>query len=914
MGGFLTAATAASADVPKPSIAMQGSSAEAKKLLADAQAAVKGANFRLALILLKQAVQAAPSNNDAHIQLALILARTGTPAGAEKELRLAWKGGAPEPTVLPILFKIMLARREYQELLDEFPDPGAANTPKALSLLRARALALQNLGRAPEATDAADRALNLRRDGEGLLARASLSLLQGDLNAAKKFTDEAMKASPSSVEIATFELYLLKAGKDNAGALAFSNQLLAKFPGNLDVQIAHIETLLDQKQYPKAKAAIDSLLAQKPGLQVAVYYQALMASRIGNVRGAWDLAVTLPAEFLEVSPGVAISVAQMAIDAGHKDTAADILGRVLGKDTANREVRLGLATLYLDQRNAISALNVLAPVENASDPETVKLLSRTYTALNRKDDAQAVLKRLGATREHALLEQQAGHTEQAIAELKEISAKEPGNVAVAQPLVTALVTARRFPEALAVADRLGQDPRQRATALVYRGNILMVQRNLPAARSALDNAVALEPKDQATRFARADFLIATQNLDDAGKDLRAVLSSDPKNATARIKLSDIAQKQGNDREVRRLLGEAIALSPQDASPRSALIGYLMTRGDLKGALRAADDLVRLQPSNVDGITFRGQIQLQLGQKQEAVQSFRRLVSLTPDATLGKMLLAKALLAAGDRGGALSALDEAAELHPESSAVKINQINLQFAFGNADSAISLAKTFQASYPGSQADVLVADTLIRAKRFDEATDVLVKSLAGKPDQTALSRLVQLKTFAGDKKAAANLMSQWLARNPDDVAVRQDFAAFLIGEKDNPGARAQYETILKKDANNVIAMNNLGGLLQSSDPGRASALFAKAVQLAPDSPAVNDSVGWLKVQQKDAAGGLSYLQRAHNLNSQNPSITYHLIVALDATAKRNDARALLKNLLASGVKFEEQPDAVRLASAWR
>src|SRR5206468_1839729 len=156
----------------------------------------------------------------------------------------------------------------------------------------------------------------------------------------------------------------------------------------------------------------------------------------------------------------------MAIDAGHADAAADILGRVLGKDTGNRDVRLGLASLYLDQRNAISALNLLAPVENASDPETVRLLSRTYTALNRKDDARAVLKRLGATRQHALLELQAGHAEQGIAELKEVAIREPGNMGVARPLVTALVAARRLPEALAVADRLGQDPRQRATAQV----------------------------------------------------------------------------------------------------------------------------------------------------------------------------------------------------------------------------------------------------------------------------------------------------------------------------------------------------------------------------------------------------------------------------------------------------------------
>ena len=345
-----------------------------------------------------------------------------------------------------------------------------------------------------------------------------------------------------------------------------------------------------------------------------------------------------------------------------------------------------------------------------------------------------------------------------------------------------------------------------------------------------------------------------------------------------------------------------------------MIRRLVAGKDFKGALRAADDVVRLQPSNADGVTLRGQIQVLLDQKQEAVASFHQLVSLTPNNAESQLMLAQALFAIGDRAGALSSLDAAAEISPQSAAVARAQTDLQFVFGNVDSAVSRAQTFQASYPGPEADLLLADTLTKAKRFDQASDILAKSLAGKPDRAVLSRLVGLKVLAKDKPAAKALMSQWLVRNPGDLEVRHNFALFLLGDNDTAGARAQYEGILKQNANDVLAMNNLGGLIQSSDPGRASALFTKALQLAPNSPNVNDSLGWLKVQQKDATGGLPYLRRAHDLNSQEPSITYHLIVALDATAKRNDARALLRNLLASGVKFEEQPDALRLASDWR
>jgi len=915
IGGFLITAGNTSAAVPNPTAPVQGNAAGARKLLADAQAAMKSGNFQLALIHLKNAVKIAPSNNDAHLQLGLALFQTRDLAGAEREVRQAWKGGASETTALPALLKIMLARAEYQELVDQFPDPGASDTPTTANLLKARAFALQRLGRAPEAVDALDRALKVQRDGQGLLARANLSLQQGDLKTASKFADEAVKSSPDSIEIAIFKLGVLRASKDSAGALAFSDQLLAKFPGNLDIQFAHIEQLLDQKQYAKAKAEIDGIIAKRPGLQMPVYYKALLASRAGNARGALDLALTLPQEFLEISPGMGLAVSQMAVNAGRQNTAIDILGRVLKRNPANLAARRRLASLYLDQRDAKSALTLLAPVKDSSDPETVKLLYRLYTAVRRKDDAAAVLQRLGPTSEHALLELRAGHTEQAITELKEVAAKEPGNIAVARQLIDVLLLTRRLPEALAVADRLGQDPSQRATALVYRGEMLMAQGNLPEAQSAFDKAIGLEPKNQALRLSRADFFIVTRKYDDAAKDLRAILLSDPKNAASRIRLADIALRQGKDEDARRMLGEAISLSPQDASPRLALIGYLMTHKDLKTALKAADDLVRLQPSNADGITLRGQIQSLLEQKDAAVESFRRLVSLTPDAAQSQMLLGDALFASGDRASAMAALDAAAELSPESPLVKNAQINLQFAFGNADTAVSQARAFQASYPGSQADIVVADTLTKAKRFDQASDVLAKSLAAKPDGVVLSRLVQLKILAKDKKAAQGLMSQWLARNPNDLAVRRDFALFLMGENDYPGARGQYEAIVKQDANDALAMNNLGWLIQRSDPQQALSLLTRASKLAPNSAEVADTLGWFKLQQqKDAAGGLVLLQRAHALKPQDGQITYHLAVALDANAKRDAARALLKPLLASGAKFEELPDALRLVSAWR
>jgi cytochrome c-type biogenesis protein CcmH/NrfG len=87
-----------------------------------------------------------------------------------------------------------------------------------------------------------------------------------------------------------------------------------------------------------------------------------------------------------------------------------------------------------------------------------------------------------------------------------------------------------------------------------------------------------------------------------------------------------------------------------------------------------------------------------------------------------------------------------------------------------------------------------------------------------------------------------------------------------------------------------------------------------LAPNSADIADTLGWARVQQKDAAGGLPLLNKAHGLDPKNGEITYHLVMALDANAKHDAARGLLKALLASGAQFKDRSAAEQLSASWR
>jgi len=924
VAGILSAAGPAFSDIPPASygLAKPGAARAIDKLLADARKALANGNVRLAMIYLKNAVSTAPDNAAARLELGKLLLQAGDDVNAERQLRQARKDGAPKSQVLPPLFQAMISRDESQILLDQFPDPGPnPSEPVAADILKGRALALQKLGQGEEALQAMDRSLALRRDAPGLLTRARMSLQRGDFTGAGRLVDEAVKNWPDNPDAMLFKVEILLVSRSNSAALDFATQMNARFPKSLPGQFARVEAHLRMNQDAQARAEIDNILAQRPGLFMAVYYKALLMARAGDLKGAWGVAQTLPADFLDADQGIAAMVAQMALSAGDVETGASMLTRMLKDHPDQFETRVRLAQLRVQQDAVGSALNVLRPIQDSTDPRVQRLLAVIYLRTNRPAQALDALTKLDAgirgnavvKRSIGLLQLHAGNIDQAIKEFSQAAALEPTNPSIVAPLIDILIQQRRFAEALKVVDRLGSDPKQRVEALVYRGTILMLQRDVTGARAALDKAVAMEPRSKTALFSRATLLEITQKYSEAGRDLRAILDVDNKDAAATSKLADIAIRQGDDASSRSLLSQAITLSPRNVTPRIALTRYLISRGDMKGALAAANGCLGVQADNTDCVLLLGKIQSTLGQKKEAAASFRRLVSLQPNDASARVMLSAALALTGDRAEAGRALDAAADIAPQAVEVKRAQINFQLGQGNGDAAVAMARAFQTSYPTPGSDMLLAETLQQARRGGEAEAVLSKSLSDRPNRIILMRLVGLALSSNDRKRANDLMSDWLDKNPGDAAVRMEYAAFQLRQGDSAKAISQYQMVLKQNPDNAYALNNLGWLVQHRDPKQAEALLTRAWKLSPNSANVADTLGWFKVQHKDAAGGLVLLNRAHALQPGDGQITYHLAVALDTNAKRNEARKLLKSLLDSGVKFTDRPAAVQLYSAW-
>ena len=107
----------------------------------------------------------------------------------------------------------------------------------------------------------------------------------------------------------------------------------------------------------------------------------------------------------------------------------------------------------------------------------------------------------------------------------------------------------------------------------------------------------------------------------------------------------------------------------------------------------------------------------------------------------------------------------------------------------------------------------------------------------------------------------------------------------------------------------MNNLAWSLYQEKDEAALDYAQRANKLAPDSPAVLDTLGWLLVEHGDTARGLPLLQRAAALAPQASDVRYHVVLAHLKGGDKAAARKELDLLLVSNKDYPKAAEARQL-----
>ena len=137
--------------------------------------------------------------------------------------------------------------------------------------------------------------------------------------------------------------------------------------------------------------------------------------------------------------------------------------------------------------------------------------------------------------------------------------------------------------------------------------------------------------------------------------------------------------------------------------------------------------------------------------------------------------------------------------------------------------------------------------------------------------------------------------------DAALKADpgdeellYARALLHERMNRFdlSEADLKAIIEQDANDARALNALGYMLvtRTTRLEEAAKLIGKAQELAPNDPAILDSMGWVQFKLGKPKDALPWLQKAHAI-FPDPEVAAHLGEVLWTLGEKDKARALLE-----------------------
>ncbi len=193
---------------------------------------------------------------------------------------------------------------------------------------------------------------------------------------------------------------------------------------------------------------------------------------------------------------------------------------------------------------------------------------------------------------------------------------------------------------------------------------------------------------------------------------------------------------------------------------------------------------------------------------------------------------------------------------------------------------------------RADLRRAMLISGMGRIDQARGLLesVRQTSG-PELTEQAWLVEGQVLAehGGHGPAMQVLSRALAEIPGSSALLYARAMAAVQADQLDLAEQDLRAIIQNDPENAEALNALGYTLSDRTDRQREAyrLIETALALAPDNPAVLDSMGWVLYRLGRAEEGLPYLRQAAEAEP-HPEIVAHLIEVLYRTGREDEARA--------------------------
>jgi putative PEP-CTERM system TPR-repeat lipoprotein len=357
--------------------------------------------------------------------------------------------------------------------------------------------------------------------------------------------------------------------------------------------------------------------------------------------------------------------------------------------------------------------------------------------------------------------------------------------------------------------------------------------------------------------------------------------------------------------------EAARQQSADAiEPRLLLARLALTRNDAKHADEIVTEVLKVGGGRADVLNKVGLLYLGAARFDRAVEHLQAAVAADASDASMWLNLGRAQAALGEGGPARQALEKALSLRPNWIAAEGVLAFMDLQAGQRDAAIKRVDALKAATPKDpNVHALDGEVNLLARDYGKAASAFAKAYEIYPTAPLAAKAYQARSL-GKLPEPGQPLEDWLRRHPEDLSFRALLAEAYLNGGDRKKASDQYEKILAGQPGNIAALNNLAWLYyEQKEFPKALELARRAVNAAPRSAAVGDTLGWILVESGRVQEGLPILKSASEQPDSTPEIVYHYAAGLARAGSSDEARTRLQGLLKDAEKFSSREAAEEL-----
>ena len=877
-----------------------------EEMLASAKSYIEKQDLNAASIQLKNALQENGNLAEARFLLGSIHVRQGDAVGAVKELQRARELGYPPEPIAPLLARALLSAGEFDTLLKDFAETRVTDP-------RDQAVILAVLGDANLAKRDADKARAAYLDAiasdpdqaEARIGLARTHMVKGDLKAAEEEVREAIKRKPDSAEAHATLADLLTMRNEPEQSMLSLREAIRLAPRAVNYHFAYVSQLLRQGNAAEAEKALQAMQAVAASHPSTRYLKALMDYQGNRLVEARDTLLQVLKDAPQYLPAELLAGTVMVRLNDHTQGRSH-LERVLQRAPREPMARRTLVASHLATGEAQRALELLQPLLQGQDldPRLLALAGQVFLANGdferseeyferaaraAPDDAQARM-RLGVAR------MAGGDTDAAFADLE--SAAQMDDSAFQADLALVMAHLRRGETDKALEAHAQLERKQPDNPLVHnlRGGLMLAKRDVPAARAAFEKALSLRPDYLAAAVNLARIDLAERRPDDALGRVKAVIERNPKSVEALLTLAELQRSTGAAAaDVLASLERAEAASPGAVAPSLAIVQHHLRQRDFPRALQAAQKVAAAYPDDPRVVETLARSQLAAGDSQQAISALNKLAGLQPRSPQPWVMLADVQRSLKNNAAAEQALRRALGIAPDALDAQQRLIALLLEGGKRDDALKVARDAQARQPQRAAGYLLEGEVHgTSAKWAEAASAYRKALDNGGGGQAAVRLHAALLRAERKADADRMAADWLARNGSDLVMRGYLAERALADKRYPDAMALFSRMHEMAPQNALILNNLAWTAKELKDPKALEYGEQALRLAPENPAIIDTVGMIQIERGEFDAGITNLKRAVALGPDLLPLQLNLAKALAKAGRGPEARTQLDALL--------------------